>query len=368
MINVFVLNMMKSLMNIIFLFAFASLLYGQAANGEFADIYQVPQINSSKYHTGQSSQTKKEVQEWCALKYGMFIHFSLSTFDGNEQTPGTTSVSIYNPSNLDVDQWIRVAKDARMKYVILTAKHSSGFCLWDSKVNWKGKEFDYDVAASPVKTDVVAEFIEACKKYGIKPGLYYCIMDTRHSDTSIVWTPSLPYISKEYFQLVKDHLTELHTKYPEVAIQWLDIPRHLTYDQRNSLYQLVKNINPDCVVMFNYGQESRDIQGDFNIEEALNVSWPTDILNSEKTFIKQPFRNQQVYEGKTYELGYEHCISLTDGWFWSEKSKPKPIEELTMVMKNVNELNGNLLLNVPPDKTGRIPKLFIDRMMGLKNK
>ena len=315
---------------------------------------------------GQSTTTQKEVHEWCQLKYGMFIHFSMSTFDGTEQSPGSTPASIYNPTNLDVDQWIRVAKDAGMKYAILTAKHSSGFCLWDNIVKWKEKEFDYDVAASPVKTDVVAEFIAACKKYGIKPGIYYCIMDTRHSDTNIVWTPSLPYISKEYFQLVKDQLTELHTKYPEIAIQWLDIPRHLTNDQRDTLYKLVKKINPKCIVMFNYGQESRDIPGDYNIEVAQKVTWPTDILNSEKTPIKHSFQNHQVYEGKTYELGYEHCVSLTDGWFWSENSKPKSPEELISIWNQIRELNGNLLLNVPPDKTGRIPKIFIDRLMELK--
>ncbi len=332
---------------LIIIFACVSAVYGQTT-------------------VSQSAVTKKEVREWCKLKYGLFIHFSLSTFDGKEQTPGNTPVSIYHPTNLDVDQWIRVAKNAGMKYALLTAKHSSGFCLWDSKVKWKGKEYDYDVAASPVKTDVVAEFIAACKKYGIKPGIYYCIMDTHNSDTNIVWTPSLPYISKDYFQLVKDQLTELHTKYPDIAIQWLDIPRHLTNDQRDTLYNLVKKINPKCIVMFNYGQESRDISGDYNISIAKDVTWPTDILNSEKTPIKLPFHNRQIFEGKKYELGYEHCISIADGWFWSKNSKIKSLKKLVEIRKQIRELNGNLLLNVPPDKTGRIPKVFIDQLMELK--
>ena len=146
----------------------------------------------------------------------------------------------------------------------------------------------------------------------------------------------------------------------------MDIPRHLTYEQRNFLYQLVKNINPDCLVMFNYGQESRDITGDYTIVEAMKVTWPTDILNSEKTPIKYPFNNEQIYNGKTYELGYEHCVSLTDGWFWSENSKQKSLEELMVNWNQISKLNGNFLLNVPPDKTGRIPKVFIKRLMELK--
>ena len=152
--------------------------------------------------------TKKEVQEWCKLKYGMFIHFSLSTFDGKEQTPGNTPVSIYKPTIWTLTSGFRWLKIVGMKYAILTAKHSSGFCLWDSRVKWKDEEFDYDVAASPVKTDVVAKtYFRISKKYNITPGIYYCIMDTHNSDTNIVWTPSLPYVSAEYFQLMQDHLT-----------------------------------------------------------------------------------------------------------------------------------------------------------------
>lgn len=309
----------------------------------------------------------QEIQAWRELKYGMFIHFSLSTFDGLEQSPGsTTSVGIYNPGNLDVDQWIRVAKRSGMKYAILTAKHSSGFCLWDSKVQWKGKEFDYDVAASPVKTDVVTAFMTACEKHGIKPGMYYCTMDTRHSDESIKWTPSLPYVSEEYFQLMKDHLTELHTRHPSIAIQWIDIPRHLTYEQRETLYTLIRNLNRDCLIEYNYGKESGDIKGDYTIAEAKKVSWPTDIFNSEVNPIKHAFPVQQDYNGKTYKLGYEHCISLDDGWFWDETSKPKSLDDLTTVWDQTIRLNGNLLLNVPPDKTGQIPEVFIQRLEEFK--
>ena len=330
-------------------------------------------ISINAYASGIQSQTDpssmaEEIRAWRELQYGMFIHYSLSTFDGKEQTPGsTTSVGIYKPTDLDVDQWIRVAKEAGMKYAVLTAKHSSGFCLWDSKVQWKGKEFDYDVAASTVKTDVVDAFMAACNKYGIVPGIYYCIMDTRHSDTSIEWTPSLPYVSEEYFQLMKDHLTELHTRHPSIAIQWIDIPRHLTYEQRDTLYTLVRNLNADCLIEYNYGKESGDIKGDYNIAEAMKVTWPTDIFNSEVYTIKLPFQVQQEYNGTTYELGYEHCISLDDGWFWDEDSKPKSLYTLTSVWDQTNTLNGNFLLNVPPDKTGQIPEVFIQRLDEFKS-
>lgn len=77
--------------------------------------------------------------------------------------------------------------------------------------------------------------------------------------------------------------------HPLIAVQWIDIPRHLTYEQRDILYMLVQNLNPDCLVMCNYGKESGVLRGDYIIDEAMKVTWPTDILNSKVTLIKKPF-------------------------------------------------------------------------------
>lgn len=71
-----------------------------------------------------------------------------------------------------------------MKYAVLTAKHTGGFCLWDSKVTWKGREYDYDIASSPIKKDIVAQFMESCRKYNIKPALYYCLWDDHNQPIS----------------------------------------------------------------------------------------------------------------------------------------------------------------------------------------
>jgi len=100
------------------------------------------------------------------LQFGVSYHFSMNTFTGDDYETGKVPVSTYNPTKLDVRQWIRVAKDLGARYAVITAKHMSGFCLWDSE------GYDYDVAASPVKTDVMAEFMAACKEYGLEPGFY----------------------------------------------------------------------------------------------------------------------------------------------------------------------------------------------------
>lgn len=101
--------------------------------------------------------------------YGMFIHFGVNTFSGDEWSDGTVPVSAYNPTRLDCDQWVRVAKDAGFRYVLLITKHHDGFCLWDSKYT------DYDVASSPIKTDVVGEVSKACKSTVCSlPSIIHC--------------------------------------------------------------------------------------------------------------------------------------------------------------------------------------------------
>ena len=308
----------------------------------------------------------ERIRAWQDLKYGMFIHFGLSTFVDDDMANGDDPATAYAPTHLDVDQWVRTAREAGMKYIVLTAKHVSGFCIWDSKAQWKGREFDYDVAASGDTTDVIAEFVAACRKYDIWPGIYYCTMDLRHSMREITWNPKLPVLSDEYYTLMKDHLRELHTAHPDIAIQWLDIPRHLTNEQRSELYNLVRSLNPDCLIMFNYSKESRDIEGPFTIEKAKDVTWPTDILNSEVTPIRVPFETPQAFQGKTYELGYEHCVSIVQKWFWKSDETLKSVETLSSIYQETMRLKGNFLLNVPPDTTGRIPAASVTRLKELR--
>src|SRR3982750_4752720 len=104
------------------------------------------------------------LREGGARGYGMFIHFGMSTYDGDEISEGDKPSSLYVPDKLDVDQWVSVARDAGMNYAVLTAKHVAGHCLWPSALT------DYCVSTSSNKTDVVQAFVLACHKYNILPG------------------------------------------------------------------------------------------------------------------------------------------------------------------------------------------------------
>lgn len=312
-------------------------------------------------------QTARAVAQWRQLGYGMFIHFGLSTYTGREFEPGDVPSATYAPTALDVDQWLRTARNAGMRYAVLTAKHVGGHCLWDSKVPWRGKEFDYDVATSANKTDVVAAFVKACKKYGIEPGVYYCLLDGPHAGNLKTYKGyhALP---ADFFQLAKHQLAELLTRHPEIHYVWLDIPRLASPEQRAELYGYLKGLDPRCVVLYNHG--TLVPKGPLTIENCQDA-WPTDILNTERETIREgmgPFAPRQTYKGRTYELGFEHCDTICKNWFAVEGDGPRPVAELFQMSEKIQALGGNLLLNVPPDKSGRIPDCHVQALMALRQR
>ncbi len=142
---------------------------------------------------------------------------------------------------LDVKDWARAAKRAGMSFAVLTAKNESGFCLWDSA------DYDYDVGSSPFKGDLIADFIVACNAEGILPGAHYAIPDLLNEGVLRYQGPVPP----PYFSLIKKQLAELHTKYPGLRVQVLDVARRLSPAQLDELKQLIRRLNPQCVVLEN---------------------------------------------------------------------------------------------------------------------
>ncbi|HTS69965.1 MAG TPA: alpha-L-fucosidase [Terriglobia bacterium] len=289
--------------------------------------------------------------EYERLHFGVSYHFSMNTFTDNDYEPGNVPASTYNPTHLDVRQWIRVARDLGAKYAILTAKHMSGFCLWHSK------GYDYDVAASGNKTDVVAAFVAACKEYGLRPGFYYCILDP-HNEGKLDWSGI---ISDQYFRLVEKHITELHTQYPGTFYQLFDIPTKLTSEQRWALYRLVKKYSPDCLVVMNQEfDQSRRNQG--RICEP--ASWPTDVINGEDTLPPPEGHNPHIkVESKEYYLPFETWLPSGPNykpqprmhtWFWHPWYKTQDAAVLVDAYRACMTRGANLVLNLAPDNTGRL--------------
>ncbi len=325
--------------------------------------------SESAVHLSPDGVETPRMREWQKMRYGMFLHFGMSTFTGNELDPGDQPSATYAPKNLDVDQWIRVAKDAGMHYAVLTSKHVAGHCLWDSKIQFRGKEFDYDVATSGNTNDVVRAFVDACGKYNITPGLYYCLLDFRNNSVEHKQQWGRYLLPDDFFGLAKAQLTELARNYPTVRYYWLDIPRAASEAQRTELYELLRRENPGCVVLFNCGFLDKKTPGPFTIESTKAESWPTDVLNSERDVIPGQFSPTQSWRGTNYYLGYEYCDVIGKDWFWTAEDKARPTDKLfELYHDTVIRAGGNLLLDVGPNRDGKLEEWQIAALMSLKKR
>lgn len=285
--------------------------------------------------------------------YGMFIHFGINTFNNTEWSDGSLPVSSYNPTNLDPDQWVRTAKEAGFRYVLLVTKHHDGFCLWDSKYT------TYDVASSPVKTDVVKAVSDACKKYGIQFAIYYSLWD-RHEPSYKDKDP------QKYINYMLSQLTELFTNYGAIGELWLDggwdrKPSDWGIDQ---IYSLVKKINPACAVSVNHTIVNEEGKRDFTVPADMTEDnkyffqyFPSDFRLWDPKIITKFDKKQYLHEGKSYYLPFEHTLCISKRWNWFEKTQQLPtrdLDELEELFYWCTENDNCLVINVPPDQTGRI--------------
>lgn len=300
-----------------------------------------------------SDKPSKEQVALMKRQYGMFIHFGVNTFTNHEWSDGKIPVEKYNPTQLDCDQWVRVAKEAGFRYVLLITKHHDGFCLWDSKYT------DYDVASSPVKTDVVAEVSKACKKYGLDFAIYYSLWD-RHEPL---------YKSKnfgDYIDYMEKQLTELLTQYGPVHEVWFDGG----WDKKPEEWQLpriyahIKRLQPQCAVGVNHTIVLKEGERKFALPDSMTVDnkyyfqyFPSDFRLWDPKIAHKLDKKQYIHEGKSYYLPFEHTICLSKAWNWFQKDRYTPVrdlDELEELFYWCTDNQNTLVVNVPPDNTGRI--------------
>lgn len=319
--------------------------------------------SASSREISPATDSSPLLKQWEGLKYGMFIHFGMSTFAGDEYGHTPVPSKAYAPTKLDVDQWISVARDAGMKYAVLTAKHCYGHCLWPSE--WT----DYDVTTSSCTTDVVEAFVQACRKYGVRPGFYYLLgWDTCHQ------TKMSPV---EYEAFVMRQVEELLTRYGPITEMWFDIPwdfgeRTATVLER--LYAHVKRLQPACLVLLNQGfvdgQEVRRIQPSWcrnTVSDTPVFLWPKDLNNGERIPPPAKHNPRIQFKEKTYYIPNEVCDTLLQTrWFWGKDDDPRPARLMWRLYEQSVGQGSNLLLNVPPDNSGRIPEEEIRRLMEVK--
>ena len=297
-------------------------------------------------------------------RYGLFLHYGINTFHNQEWTDGSKPVSSYQPTALDVDQWVQTAYEAGMRYVLIITKHHEGFCVWDSP--WTA----YDVASTSVPTDVVAAAAAACKKYGVKLALYYSIWD-RHD-------PSYS-TDNSYNQYMLRQMTELLSNYGPVCELWLDGG----WDKANTrwpsveIYDLVRRLQPDCQVSTNWtiGLPANPDAG--TVLPAVQETgyplryFPSDFRLGDPYFPK--FTDPKVFSnnGSSYYLPFESTVTLSsrDQWFYkTDDLANKSIDSLAELYYAATAQNNILVLNAPPDRSGKIRPLERDTLFQLRDK
>ncbi|MEW6071852.1 MAG: alpha-L-fucosidase [Planctomycetota bacterium] len=320
--------------------------------------------------TGQSVPQQPEpaaertppLADWEALRYGMFIHFGMSTYTGHEFGGIPATSAEFAPTALDVDQWIRVAKEAGMKYAVLTTKHCYGHALWPTK------ESEYSVATSAAPVDVVRQFVDACRKHGLEPGFYYLLGWDQVNQARM--TPP------EYERFCRRQVTELLTGYGPILEMWFDIPWDMGPESRRvlaDLYALVKEKQPDCLVLLNQGfadgaevvARGPTYRGEAAGDEPV-LLWPKDLIDGEVTLPPSGGHDPWMkVEGRTYYIPMETCDTLARHWFFLDHDALNTVPTLYGLYRGCLDRRANLLLDVAPDRTGRIPAGAVRRLMEL---
>ena len=304
-------------------------------------------------------QHDKRMEWWRNARFGMFIHWGLYSIPAGEWNGVTTYaewirnqaeipvdqydkfVKQFNPVKFDADEWVRIAKDAGMKYIVITAKHHDGFCLFDSKYT------DFDIMSTPFKRDILKELSEACKKEGMKLGFYYSIMDWHHPD----YLPRRGWEQRSsegadfgrYIQYMKNQLKELLTNYGDISILWFDGEWEKTWSEELGidLYKYVRSLKPDIIINNRVDPNRGGLAG-FSSEGVMIGDFGTP--------------EQQIPSTGLPGMDWESCMTMNDHWGYNKNDKNfKSSKKLIRLLSDIASKGGNYLLNVGPTSEGVFP-------------
>ena len=317
----------------------------------------------------------KRMEWWNEARFGMFIHWGLYAVPAGEwkgeKVPGIGEwimerakipVSEYeplagqfNPVKFDAEQWVQIAKNAGMKYIVITSKHHDGFCLWDTKYT------DYDVVdATPFKRDILGELAAECRKQGIRLCFYHSIMDWHHPDAQAPFYPAYNDTSKtnpnfdryvEYY--LKGQLKELVHNYGPLGIMWFDGEWVKDWTRENGwdMFEYCLSLQPDIIVNNRVGNDRQGMRGLSKSDEfAGDYGTP----------------EQEIPATGLPGVDWETCMTMNDTWgYKSYDDKWKSYEDLLHKLVDIASKGGNFLLNVGPTAEGLIPGPSVERLAAI---
>ncbi len=312
------------------------------------------------------------------LEFYAFVHFTVNTFTNKEWGDGTESPSIFNPTKLDAEQWVKAIKNAGMKGLILTCKHHDGFCLWPSK------HTKHTIEYAPYKNgrgDIVKEVSDACRKHGIKFGVYLS-----------PWDRNCPLYGqgKVYDDFFIHQLTELLTNYGDVFSVWFDgacgegSNGKKQYYDWNRYYAKIRSLQPEACISVcgpdvrwcgNEAGHTRKAEWSVVPKRAKD----SEIIAEKSQQVDGEEFRQRTVDARDADLGSREMLmdeeqliwypaevntSIRPGWFWhdSENDKVRPLDELIHIYNNSVGGNATFLLNIPPTNEGLLHENDVKRL------
>lgn len=319
---------------------------------------------------------EERVRWFQEARFGMFIHWGLYAIPArgewvrsNEQMPESEYLPFFeefNPVDYDPKQWAKAAKDAGMKYVVMTAKHHDGFCLFDSQLT------DYKATNTPYGKDIIREYLDAFRAEGLKVGLYYSLLDWHHSDYPHYGDRHHPERNNPAYQGVEHHfdryldylhgqVRELCTNYGKIDLFWFDF----SYDdlrgeawRAEELVQMIRTYQPH-VLLDNRLEVSGEGFGSL-------VTGDPSAFSGDFVSPEQIIPPQGILDVNGNPVTWEACITMNNNWGYC--ATDHYFKDAGMMVQKLVECvskNGNLLLNVGPDARGNIPEESLEILKGI---
>lgn len=295
-------------------------------------------MNFEEYENNRLKTLPERIDWWLDARFGMFIHVGLySVKADHEWSKGNQNIkreeynqlaNWFNITEGAIESWVKLAYKTGMKYVVLTTRHHEGFSLWKSNVN----EFNSTNFGSRI--DVVKYFVKYCRKYGLRIGLYFSLMDWNHDDAYSCMIDEDA--NKRFTDYIKGMLRELMTNYGKIDVLWYDIPRPMI-DAKGwdsiAMNEMVRQLQPQIII----NNRSRLAEDFITPEERIGGS-------------------QDVY--------WESCMTLNRlSWGYINEKQIQPYlmtpQQVIRTLIEIISKKGNLLLNVNPDANGKIPNSII---------
>jgi len=316
-----------------------------------------------------SEQRDKRMAWWREARFGMFIHWGLYAIPAGEWNGRKVGgigewimnsagipvaeyeklVQQFNPVKFNAREWVSIAADAGMKYIVITSKHHDGFCLWDSKVT------EYDIMATPFKRDVLKELAEACAEKGVVLCFYHSIMDWHHPDAQAIGYPRYnnappnPNFPRYVETYLKPQLKELLTGYGRIGVLWFDGEwiKDWTEPMARDMVAYLRSMRPDLIINNRVGKGRKGMQG------MSDPGFSGDFGTPEQEIPATGFPG----------VDWESCMTMNNTWgYRKDDNNWKSTQTIVRMLIDCASKGGNFLLNVGPTAEGLIPEPSVQRL------